>query len=451
MYGSKRSMIGRILIGILAASNLALAAADEAPFPPVSDLNSVQFSLERSYSIFGSASYKLQINGNGLVTFEGFNNVAVLGKHTGRVSKETVQKLLDAFQRAHFYSLANEYVNPTLYDAPSRILSLKIGANSKTVVDKAGQSVGMPTTAIALEAAMDAAADSATWVRGNRATVPALRAEGFDFHSEAAGLILTHTAASGVDDVVADLIRAGAPANTVDADPHSDGRTALHSFVVKGDLRMVRELIKAGAHLNDRDRAGMTPLLLAQSPDVAQALLDAGADLDLARGDGKTALELARQNDNAALTAVLQRATDASARRLWQTKDLTSVQFSLQRYGCYGKCPTYQLTITGDGAVSWNGEMNVAAKGKRTSHVSAETVQKLLQTFQKADFFSFQDNYMSAISDYPTCKMSLTIGKTSKTIVDYDGTRVGMPQVITDLENALDAAAGAKKWIKGKP
>jgi hypothetical protein len=43
----------------------------------------------------------------------------------------------------------------------------------------------------------------------------------------------------------------------------------------------------------------------------------------------------------------------------------------------------------------------------------------------------------------------LSVGGRTKTVTDYVGEQVGMPVVITDLENAVDEAAGTERWIKG--
>lgn len=63
---------------------------------------------------------------------------------------------------------------------------------------------------------------------------------------------------------------------------------------MRGDLQTVRELIEAGADLNVREPSGgSSPLIFAAvfgQTEAANALIEAGADLDQQSNDGSTAL-----------------------------------------------------------------------------------------------------------------------------------------------------------------
>jgi len=67
----------------------------------------------------------------------------------------------------------------------------------------------------------------------------------------------------------------------------------LHQAALEGNLPAIRQLIAAGADLDERDPFGSTPLIVAATfghAEVAQALLEAGADLDQQNNEGATAL-----------------------------------------------------------------------------------------------------------------------------------------------------------------
>ena len=71
----------------------------------------------------------------------------------------------------------------------------------------------------------------------------------------------------------------------------------INAATFLGDLEAVQQHIKAGSDLNVKEpMAGSTPLITAAmfgKTDVALALINAGADLDLANNDGSTALHCA--------------------------------------------------------------------------------------------------------------------------------------------------------------
>ncbi len=72
---------------------------------------------------------------------------------------------------------------------------------------------------------------------------------------------------------------------------------SIHAAVISGDLETVEQLIASGADLNEKEPAGgSSPLMTAcvfGKTEIALALIDAGADLDITNNDGSTALHTA--------------------------------------------------------------------------------------------------------------------------------------------------------------
>jgi len=68
----------------------------------------------------------------------------------------------------------------------------------------------------------------------------------------------------------------------------------IHTATITGDLKTIQQHINAGSDLNIKEPAGgSTPLITAVvfgKPDVAKALIEGGADLNLRNNDGSTAL-----------------------------------------------------------------------------------------------------------------------------------------------------------------
>jgi len=126
----------------------------------------------------------------------------------------------------------------------------------------------------------------------------------------------------------------------------------------------------------------------------------------------------------------------------------SNVTIRLRRTGCYGRCPSYQVSVTTRGIV-FEGDAFVAALGRHTDMADPHAVRELAKKFVAADFYSMNDEYRAGVTDNPTYVLSVSIDDHKKEVVDYVGSWVGMPAVITDLEDDVDSFAQTQRWIKG--
>jgi hypothetical protein len=71
----------------------------------------------------------------------------------------------------------------------------------------------------------------------------------------------------------------------------------IHTAVLTNNLEALKQHIAAGSNLNEKDPiGGSSPLITAalfDKPEMAKALLDAGADMNFQNNDGSTALHTA--------------------------------------------------------------------------------------------------------------------------------------------------------------
>ncbi len=92
--------------------------------------------------------------------------------------------------------------------------------------------------------------------------------------------------------IVDELITAGAPLN-----PQNQFYLSPLRLIIDEDNRsMLQEFLKRGVNVNLLDEDGSTPLMYAAhygSPDMVRALIDAGADLNAKNKNGETALTIA--------------------------------------------------------------------------------------------------------------------------------------------------------------
>lgn len=218
-------------------------------FPEVKDWNSVRISLVRSLCFGSCPWYEVEIRGDGSVTYTGKGYVAVPGIHKGSISRQSVERLVALFRDADFYSFEPKY-SVSVSDSPTYTTSVSIDGQTHAVIDYIGSAAGMPLIIRRLERAVDEYSGSDRWVKGNRETVPALREEGFDFKSEAAGLVLNAAAGRGDVQAVRDLIQAGAPLDVTGTEMFNHN-TALRAAAANPDPRVLRLLIEADAAKND--------------------------------------------------------------------------------------------------------------------------------------------------------------------------------------------------------
>jgi hypothetical protein len=127
--------------------------------------------------------------------------------------------------------------------------------------------------------------------------------------------------------------------------------------------------------------------------------------------------------------------------------DWDSVSFGLSRSICFGACPSYVVEITGDGTVNYCGRNFVKEIGKRKGKIDKTEVKTLFKKFKMAEFESLNDNYKARVTDLPSYDLRLTYDGTAKTVHDYGGAMIDMPPVVTELQNAVDAAANTAQWI----
>ena len=126
----------------------------------------------------------------------------------------------------------------------------------------------------------------------------------------------------------------------------------------------------------------------------------------------------------------------------------SKIQITLERTACMGSCPAYKVEISPNGVV-FDGYYFVAAPGRHALGIDPAQVRALAQRFVDGDFYSMEPKYEYGVTDNPTFTLSIDIDGHRKQVMDYVGDEMGMPEVISDLEDAVDRLAGTDRWIQG--
>jgi hypothetical protein len=125
--------------------------------------------------------------------------------------------------------------------------------------------------------------------------------------------------------------------------------------------------------------------------------------------------------------------------------DYANAIITMDRSVCFGRCPSYSLTIEGSGKVTYVGREFVGIKGTRTSEISKESFKTLADEFLRIDYFSLKDEYDSDISDVPETITSWKIDNKYKKIRN----RFNGPKELTELQRKIDEVVNSKQWIEG--
>lgn len=132
------------------------------------------------------------------------------------------------------------------------------------------------------------------------------------------------------------------------------------------------------------------------------------------------------------------------------------IEITLERTSCFGRCPVYMVTISGDGSVSYEGRQFVGVTGKQHAHIEPSAVRALVHEFEAINFFALRDAYRTVdnpdgtvthVTDLPTTFVGLRLGDRFKRVEDY----FGGPNGLRALERRIDEVAGTKQWIDGPP
>ncbi|MCE9521209.1 MAG: DUF6438 domain-containing protein [Alphaproteobacteria bacterium] len=257
----------------------------KTPFPSVKDWNSVRIKLARTMCFGSCPVYEVEIHGDGTIVYEGRAFVALMGRHRARIPKAAVAQLVDQLHRAEFFWLHDAY-RSNITDNPANILTVTFDDRSKTVVDYVGEAVGMPDAVTNLETAIDRAADTERWRKGNANTAPSLTAENWNFKSSsdenralAAGLTAYADA-----ETLRSVIALGAPL-TLNADlrqtrsEYDAPATALDVAALRDDPEILKAILDAHAPWT-KQQFGEALLRAAARgrPAIVMPLIAAGAD-----------------------------------------------------------------------------------------------------------------------------------------------------------------------------
>ncbi len=115
----------------------------------------------------------------------------------------------------------------------------------------------------------------------------------------------------------------------------------------------------------------------------------------------------------------------------------------MEKEGCLGECPVYELTFYADGTVEYHGKYNVLVKGRRWFHLDEKTLRgALAYDFGRARYAQAPDEIHVDCTD----QQEVTFDYEGKHVVHNYGDRHA-PSGLERLESDLDRLADVDRWV----
>ena len=131
-----------------------------------------------------------------------------------------------------------------------------------------------------------------------------------------------------------------------------------------------------------------------------------------------------------------------------KTIDNSKVNIVYQCGACFGRCPEYILTISGEKkTATFKGIKNTEKIGTYTKTISDKELSDFVSAFENEKFNSLENEYLGTITDFPIKAISYTNNGSTKLIKE----RSGAPEVLISLEKLLkEYAESADGWKKSE-
>lgn len=223
---------------------------------PEAPISQVAITLERTGCYGMCPTYSVTAYGDGRAIYEGRGYVDVMGRHEYRIDPAKIAALIDSARRNDIWSMAGKYSYPAT-DNPTYFVRLKIGDQSKEIVDYIGEKVGMPAAITDFENEIDRSLESDGWINLDMSTVDRLAASGFRFDSKEGAELLGRSLANSDahdDAAILKLISLGAlPSVSARVHGYFGGadRSLLEIALNNRRQKVVESLVGAGALRTD--------------------------------------------------------------------------------------------------------------------------------------------------------------------------------------------------------
>lgn len=114
----------------------------------------------------------------------------------------------------------------------------------------------------------------------------------------------------------------------------------------------------------------------------------------------------------------------------------------LQRTGCYGTCPIYEIVIFGNGIVSYEGKRYTDKTGKFVGQLDAESTQALFEKAASLAWEKYPDEFPIDNVDFPQFFIGIEIENISNKVKANSQSAVEL----IDLSKEIDEKVEGLSW-----
>ncbi len=111
-----------------------------------------------------------------------------------------------------------------------------------------------------------------------------------------------------------------------------------------------------------------------------------------------------------------------------------TIFLTMERTPCFGKCPSYKITIFNTGNVAYEGFTFAEKEGKHTKKLTQKQLLEIQNQIDAIHLFELKDKYDSKITDIPSTYLYVVHKGKKKKILD----RVGGPDELKKFEKLID-------------
>jgi hypothetical protein len=130
------------------------------------------------------------------------------------------------------------------------------------------------------------------------------------------------------------------------------------------------------------------------------------------------------------------------------------LMIAMKRGNCEDGCPVYRILIFGNGDVIWQGRGGVARLGVVQATIQPDEIRALISGFEAVDYFKLDNIYgyhgsgcRASLPYKPMVLLLFSIDGQSRILWHYDGCTGEVSEKLTALENTIDRAVRAQRWI----